>query len=383
MNPAFDDIAARPENQIFQVVFYPDRIYHAQYLNATRSARYEYLVDEVRTSSDVTVMKGRVKLNGAHLSHFIRIEYRASRLTEQSRQKGRLAQETVLGWMRLEHIDERFNAEANIRLHLCRWTDSWQVEFWETLRAPENHVHDIQILDQMGFEAPITSIPQFAGSLSDLKGLRRVHLAFREPERDGITGEVITDVMWDNNYLRSHQEPRDDAPSSHANTVPDGNYLVDFRRGFFVDARQVRPVRYRNAMMDDNNPERDSFGGPPDNVIEMRWLLQRELGAQLVFFHEVTIPAGKVEGTHQHIGSEELYYIVSGSGTAYMGEDDDPSLTHVPLVDRHIFGVGIKKCRELPVRAGHVIFTKSGGIHGIKSDSGGPLVFVAFLYHAS
>jgi mannose-6-phosphate isomerase-like protein (cupin superfamily) len=382
MNPAFDDISARPENQVFHVVFYPDRIYHAQYLNATRSPRYEYVVHEVRTSADITVLKGQVKLDGTRLSNFVRIEYRASRLVELSRQMGRLSADTVRGWVALEHEDAAKSAESEIKLHLCNWTESWQVEFWETLDPPANAVHDIPILDQMGFEAPITVVPQFLPAMSDVRRLRRLLLAFREPEREAFTGAPIADPQWDNNFIRSHQEPRDPTPSSSANTIEDKNYLVDFQRGFFVDARAVEPVKYRNAMMDGDNPERDDRQGPPDNVIEMRWLLQRELGAQLVFFHEVTIPPGKIEGTHQHIGSEELYYIVSGSGTTYMGADNDPKLT-APIVERQVFGVGKEDCRAVPVRPGHVIFTKSGGIHGIRADTSGPLVFVAFLYHTS
>lgn len=383
MNPAFDAIVDRPENQIFQVVFYPDRIYHAQYLNATRSSRYRYVVHEVRTTSDVTVLKGQVMLDGALLSNFLRIEYRASRLTELSRQKGRLAQDTVRAWVQLG--DKESDPQANVQLHLCRWTDSWQVEFWETLRTPKGATaHDIQVLDQMGFDAPITSVPQFIPTLNNLKALRHVHLAFAEPERDAVTGALISDREWDNNLLRSHEKPVEpDKPNSERNTIKDANYVVDFQRGYFIDAKATTPVLYRNAMMDADNPDRDDRGGPADNIIQMRWLLQRELGAQLVFFHEVTIPAGKVEGTHQHIGSEELYYIVSGTGTAYMGEGEDPALAAVPVVDRHIFGVGVKRCHEIPVRAGHVIFTKSGGIHGIRADNAAPLVFVAFLYHAS
>jgi hypothetical protein len=73
---------------------------------------------------------------------------------------------------------------------------------------------------------------------------------------------------------------------------------------------------------------------------------------------------------------------VSGSGTAYMGADNDPKLT-APIVERQVFGVGKEDCRAVPVRPGHVIFTKSGGIHGIRADTSGPLVFVAFLYHTS
>jgi oxalate decarboxylase/phosphoglucose isomerase-like protein (cupin superfamily) len=131
-------------------------------------------------------------------------------------------------------------------------------------------------------------------------------------------------------------------------------------------------------MMNDLDSERRG-----DNVIEMRWLTQNEMGSQLVFFHEVTIPPGMVEGTHRHIGSEELYYIVSGEGVAYMGEGDDPATASYPTVERSIFGIGIKKCKELPVKQGSVIYTKSGGIHGIRNPGTQPLKFVAFLYHSS
>jgi oxalate decarboxylase/phosphoglucose isomerase-like protein (cupin superfamily) len=115
----------------------------------------------------------------------------------------------------------------------------------------------------------------------------------------------------------------------------------------------------------------------------MRWMLQRELGGTLVFFHEVTIPPGKVEGTHRHIGTEELYYIVSGAGIAYLGEGDDPKIAHLPLVERDIFGLGPRPCREVPVRPGSIIYTKSGGIHGIRNPGTQPLKFVSVLYHSS
>jgi oxalate decarboxylase/phosphoglucose isomerase-like protein (cupin superfamily) len=137
-------------------------------------------------------------------------------------------------------------------------------------------------------------------------------------------------------------------------------------------------VRYRNPLMEDDNPDRHQ-----DNVIEMRWILQRELGSNLVFFHEVIIPPGKVEGTHRHIGSEELYYIIEGAGIAYMGEHDDPALAAYPVVERSIFGIGMKRVRELPVGPGNVIYTKSGGIHGIRNPGDKPLRFVAFLYHSA
>jgi mannose-6-phosphate isomerase-like protein (cupin superfamily) len=157
------------------------------------------------------------------------------------------------------------------------------------------------------------------------------------------------------------------------------NYRIDFQRGFFFgNVREMLPVRYRNAMMNAENPDRKD-----DNIIEMRWILQQELGGSLVFFHEVTIPPFKIEGTHQHIGSEELYYIVSGEGTAFMGLNDDPSLAHIAPVKRDIFGLEPKECRPVPVKPGSVIFTKSGGVHGIENPNAEPLVFVAFLYHST
>jgi hypothetical protein len=45
----------------------------------------------------------------------------------------------------------------------------------------------------------------------------------------------------------------------------------------------------------------------------------------------------------------------------------------------------MKNFFELPVAPGSMIFTKSGGMHGIRNpgSSTGPLRFVAFLYHSS
>ncbi|MEH1884853.1 FAD-binding protein [Nostoc sp.] len=135
-------------------------------------------------------------------------------------------------------------------------------------------------------------------------------------------------------------------------------------------------VRYRNAMMDGDNPDRAD-----DNIIDMRWIVQRELGGSNIFFHEVTIPPGKVEGTHQHIGTEELYYITEGEGIAYMRVGDDPATDKYPTVERQVMGLGNHEFKELPVKSGSIIFTKSGGMHGIRNPGTKPLKFVAFLYH--
>src|SRR5213080_397156 len=97
MDPRFDQMFDRdPFNSVFKVVFYPDRIYHAAYLNATSSNRYRYNVLEVRNAFDITVLKAEVYLDGIFLSNVLRIEYRASRLTEVARERDRFLRDRVL-----------------------------------------------------------------------------------------------------------------------------------------------------------------------------------------------------------------------------------------------------------------------------------------------
>jgi mannose-6-phosphate isomerase-like protein (cupin superfamily) len=89
-----------------------------------------------------------------------------------------------------------------------------------------------------------------------------------------------------------------------------------------------------------------------------------------------------------HIGSEELYYFIEGKGIAYLGDGDDPEVDgKCPRVqpDPDIYGLGPKPCREVQVHAGITIFTKSGGIHGVRNPKTNtqPLKFVAFGYHSS
>ena len=102
MHPAFSDIHTHPENDIFRVVFFPDRIYHARALNATRSVRYRYNVREVRVKANIIVMRGEVYLDGAFYSNFLRIEYRADRLVEAAREVGRFVRDAVIAWVKLE-----------------------------------------------------------------------------------------------------------------------------------------------------------------------------------------------------------------------------------------------------------------------------------------
>lgn len=396
MDLRFDAIQSHPANQVFHVVFFPDRVYHASYLNATRSTRYTYAVDEVRSKSDAMVLKGCVRMDDKPLTNFLRIEYRAGRLTEQARLKQRFANCRVIAWVKIEP-EGLPTAEARVILTYCPWVDAFQGEIWETLETPVGLYHDFKVSDMMGAGGSITRIPAFSPALADPRKIKRVFLAFREgptqePSGFGISDE---DAGWDNFFGRNVQTPNVPNPSDSRNTVDVQNYQIDFQRGWFLeDTSAIPPVRYRNAMMLESDLTEFAnrfFGGDRakmdrDNITDMRWIFQQELGSNLVFFHEVTIPPGGVEGTHQHIGSEELYYIVEGDGIAYMGKKDDPLLEaddNVSTVNMPIFGLDQREMKELPVKSGSVIFTKSGGMHGIRNPGTKPLKFVAFLYHAS
>lgn len=397
MDPRLATIAEDPANSIFAVVFFPDRIYHQEYLNATRSPRYRYNVQEVRGYHEVLCLKGRVFLDGALYGNFIRIEYRGSRLTEAVRAKNRLLRNSCDAWIRLTDKAGR-QAETPgdrlLNLHWDDWVNAYQAEIWQTLEPPETIRHDGSVLAMMGRDGQISRVPQFVPLLEDVASISKVELAFREPARAFPSGHAVApdDLTWDNNYKRTHQAPiRAQQPSANENTVQDLNYLLDFQRGWYQQASDIAPVLYRNAMMlarpdgTYTNPDAN-----PDNIIGMRWLFQRELGGSMIFFHEVTIPPGKVEGNHQHVGSEELYYIIQGEGVAYLRLGDDPALgdetdTRYKTVEREVFGLGMQKFKELPVKPGSMIFTKSGGMHGIRNPPGSTqdLKFVAFLYHSA
>jgi len=386
MDARFNDLHLDVENQIFKVVFYPDRIYHAAYFNATRSPRYRYNVMEVRNALDITVLKGQVYLDGLFASNVLRIEYRGARLTEVARERSRFLRERVRATIKLCDPDQTTGAgscigpQETIHLHYDKWINAYQAEIWESVSPPARTHHDFKVLDQIGRSGPITSVFAFKDIIHDINRLKRLELSFLENDVDLPFGYRITNPERDDNYTRNHQVPNTQNPSDQSNTVMDNCYLIDFQRGhFFTNIDQVAPVRYRNAMMMPGNAEERD-----DNVIEMRWILQREFASSVVFFHKVTIPPGAVEGTHRHIGTEELYCIVEGEGVAYMGDGDDPANDQYPLMAREIYGLGVRYCRELPLGPGSVIFTKSGGMHGIRNNSAtNPLRFVAFLYHTS
>lgn len=383
MDQRFNDIfnKQRPDNEVFRVVFYPDRIYHAAYLNATVSKRYRYNVLEVRTKHDITLIKAEVYQDGQFLANVLRIEYVGSRLNEVTREKGRVLQNCVNATL-TTYTKEGAALNAPLTLHYDHWVRSYQCEIWDTLEPISGSRHHFRVLAQMGSGGAITRIPQYDDALKNSKDLKVFEIFFQEYGVDEPFGYKINNPAQDNDYLRSYQVPNTASPSSPQNTVQVARYLLNFQRGWFLDSKDVQPVRYNNAMMENINP---AFRTDGTNIVEMKWILQRELGSNLVYFHEVNVTPGSFEGVHQHIGSEEVYYIVSGEGVAYMGADDDPGLQDVyPTVKQQIYCIGDKPVKEIPVRPGKIIYTKSGGIHGIRNTSSTtPLIFVAFGYHCS
>jgi mannose-6-phosphate isomerase-like protein (cupin superfamily) len=379
MDVRFDELFERPENEVFRIVFFPDRIYHARYLSATRSSRYRYAVDEVRSNVVLTAMKGTVYFGGEPLCNMLRLEYSAGRLLELARERGRTLGPTLRAWCKLWTFEGAGAVESNIVLHYDALIGAYAVELWETLEPPSGNAHDYRVQPLMGRDAAITRVPALVPRIADIKALRGIEFAIREDDTQYPTKRPTDEPQWDNNFARTIQVPNTQDPSSSQNTVDIKNYLLDFQRGFFTeDAHALAPVRYRNAMLNDGDPDRSD-----NNVIEMRWVRQREIGSSVVFFHEVTIPPHTIEGTHRHIGSEELYYIVDGEGIAYMADGDDPANDKYPLVTRNLYGLDPTPCRELPIKGGSVIYTKSGGVHGIRNPNDKPLRFVAFLYQGN
>ena len=372
MDPRFDDIFDSLENQIFQVVFFPDRIYHAAYLNATRSLRYRYNVHEVRNARH-HVLKGEVFLDGA-----VPEQLPAHRVSRRR------------GWRKWRGSD-RGSCATRLRttIKLCdpagrqatavrrpAGDDSSALRHMDQClpgrdvgdaRARRPHVSRLQGARSDGPRRPDHRVPAFKDLIAQPQGAATASSRVsRERRRSAVRLFRSATPEWDNNYVRNHQVPQHQKPSDDQNTV-DGQLLPDRlpARLFFANIDEIAPVRYRNAMMNAGNPERARRQHHRDAVGAAA-----RVRRSVVFFHEVTIPPGTIEGTHRHIGTEELYYIVEGEGVAYMGDGDDPDdETGIRSCSATIYGLGAAQCRELPVKPGSVIFTKSGGIHGIRNPS--------------
>jgi mannose-6-phosphate isomerase-like protein (cupin superfamily) len=367
---------SRPEHEVFKVVSYPEQIYHAVELNATCSPRYRYVVRAVQNKSGVVALKAEVFLDAHYLCNVLRLEYRAGRLLELARQKGRRLGNQVLARVRLLTDDSSKAASGTIRLTFDPELHAYQAEIWVTLEAPPTGAHAVKVLAQMGRHGAITARPEFRPALRDLRALHAIEVVFGEDERESALNRPIRDPVWDKNYERTDQVPNAPEPDAPANTVPIGSYFISFQKGKVIPAGSVAPVRYRNPAMDADNPDRRD-----DNIIDIRWLLQHELGARVVYLHEVTLPPKSVEGVRVYVGAEVVYYVVEGEGIAYLGAHDDPATADRETVLRAVLGAGFHHCKAVPIRAGDTVYGKNGALQGIANPGDRPLRIVRFGAH--
>jgi len=164
---------------------------------------------------------------------------------------------------------------TEIKLTYDNWIRAYQCEIWDNLTPVSGSKHHFKVLSQMGKYGSITHIPQFDDALKNSKELKVFNIVFRENDVDEPLGYKIGNPTEDNDYLRSYQVPKTTRPSAPENTVDVHNYQISFQRGWFLDSKDVQPVRYKNAMMETVNP---AYRNDDSNIVEMKWILQREMG---------------------------------------------------------------------------------------------------------
>ena len=346
----FDELFEEPENEIFRIVFFPDRIYHARYLIGDahlalplRRPRGALGRDTDRAEGPgllrrraavqhaaPRVLRAAPDRAGARARSQPRAD--AARLVQavgpRRRQPGRVEHRPALRRAR-RRLLRRALADARAARRRDRTTTASSRSWAATRRS--------------------RGVPALVSQLEDVKALRGIEFAVREndthtPRGARPTTRSGTTTSRARSRCRTRQEPSSDAEHRRRQELPAG---LPARASSSPTRTRSHPVRYRNAMIDDGNPDRRD-----DNVIEMRWVVQREFGSDNVFFHEVTIPPGTIEGTHRHIGTEELYYIVEGEGIAYMADGDDPANERYPLVERPLYGLDPRRAASCRSAAG-------------------------------
>jgi mannose-6-phosphate isomerase-like protein (cupin superfamily) len=91
-----------------------------------------------------------------------------------------------------------------------------------------------------------------------------------------------------------------------------------------------------------------------------RTLLSDVPGSVFKYVRDITIPAGSIIAEHTHIGDEEVYFVISGSG--------------IMIVDGEECGLG----------PGSAVLTMTGSTHGIRNEGTEDLrIFVACARVAS
>lgn len=357
-----------------EVVFYPDQIHHSFGLAADFDCRYRYQIVKVRSQSDFTAIIGYVYLDEVRYASFLRIEYCATSMMRGTRLHSRQLENAIHGKIVLTTEIGLDLPPSIVTLPRTTISLEYAVEVWSVVEHPEGSFHSDAVLQLIGRHAIITRVQAWSVTCLDFTSLRSISAAFEEVPTSRLHVPAVDGLC-----RRTHEVPNSQLPSDPGNTITDHCYHITFENTHYIrDVRQqIAPVRYRNAMMDPAvNPEVRH-----DNVIEMRWILQRELGGTCVFAHEVRMPPGTVEGVHPHVGSEEVYYFLSGEGFAFVGEEGTSHLGDYPIVEKEVMGWGVRRCRQLPIGSHSCLHTKSGGIHGIANPGMNDLIFFAFLHH--
>jgi mannose-6-phosphate isomerase-like protein (cupin superfamily) len=88
---------------------------------------------------------------------------------------------------------------------------------------------------------------------------------------------------------------------------------------------------------------RESHGGKGEYFV--RTLLDRVAGSPFKYVRDLILCPGSIIGEHLHSGDEEIYLVISGTGTMLV--DDE----------------------ELRIGPGSAVLTQSGSRHGLRNDS--------------
>lgn len=90
-------------------------------------------------------------------------------------------------------------------------------------------------------------------------------------------------------------------------------------------------------------------------IKSLSYLKNEDLNNAMHGFNVMELEVNSSIGFHQHIGNEEIYFIISGKGLV---QDND---------------------KEEEVTTGDLIYTAHQSYHGLKNIGNKPLIFVAFI----
>jgi quercetin dioxygenase-like cupin family protein len=109
-------------------------------------------------------------------------------------------------------------------------------------------------------------------------------------------------------------------------------------------------VSVHGTESDPGIPERGWVG------MDVRWLVTKDsVGASKTVFGVTRFPPGARHELHRHPNAEEVEYLISGSGVAYVNDD------------------------AVALRAGEAVFVPANAYHGFENDSESETV-MAWLY---